>query len=416
MRVQRALVLILFLATGLAGAAPHAAVAQDVPAPGATGSAVGDAGNSMLYLPVLRTGAGDEGTPREIVTAAVSPEEQAAVEVLWTRQMMLGAESLDLLVMDEYTQTAVPQVEDVPPGPRGAVPGTLPDRQAARLAARLYAPEWARMAADDAALDAAGDAAGTRLAVPGLRGAAGEETDRYASAPPFASYYVNDSAATWKSFPWTAMGRLFFQIPGLAGTYACSGAAGSGRAVWTAGHCVYTPGRGWSYNMYFVPAYRNGNYPYGAFTVKSRTVLREWLEAGNLAYDIGMVAVNDRSGMKLSQWVGNLGFMWNHSAVQMFHAFGYPSNYSSGQYLVTCAASTYERDPLVGPDPIGVGCDMSSGASGGPWLVGYAPFKGGLTNYINGLVSYSYATKPLEVFGPYFGDGAKELYDWGKEQ
>jgi V8-like Glu-specific endopeptidase len=393
-------------------------VAQDGPAPGrgadngADDGANSDAGKSMLYLPVLRTGAESEGPEQGIVTAAVPPEEQAAVEVLWTRQMMLGAESLDLLVMDEYTQTAVPQIDDVPPGPKGAVPGALPDPQAARLAARLYAPEWARMAAEDAARDSGGAA----LAFPGMAGAAGAGTDLYASAPPFASYYVNDSAATWKSFPWTTMGRLFFQIPGLAGTYACSGAAAYGRAVWTAGHCVYTPGRGWSYNMYFVPAYRNGNYPYGAFVVQSRTVLRAWREGGNLAYDIGMLAVNDRSGMKLSQWVGSLGFMWNQSGTQLFHAFGYPSNYSSGQYLVTCAASTYERDPLLGPDPIGVGCDMSSGASGGPWLVGYAPFKGGLTNYINGLVSYSYATKPLEVFGPYFGDGAKELYDWAKEQ
>jgi hypothetical protein len=108
--------------------------------------------------------------------------------------------------------------------------------------------------------------------------------------------------------------------------------------------------------------------------------------------------------------------MWNQSATQLFHAFGYPTNYASAQYLVTCAAGTYRRDPLVGPDPIGIGCDMGSGSSGGPWMVGYAPFKGGLTNYINGVVSYNYSTRPLEIYSPYFGAEAKALYDWGRAQ
>ena len=30
--------------------------------------------------------------------------------------------------------------------------------------------------------------------------------------------------------------------------------------------------------------------------------------------------------------------------------------------------------------------------------------------------SYSYASKPLEIYGPYFGDEARLLYDWGKAQ
>jgi hypothetical protein len=168
--------------------------------------------------------------------------------------------------------------------------------------------------------------------------------------------------------------------------------------------------------MYFVPAYRNGTYPYGSFTVKSRTALSQWVNSANLAYDIGMVAVNDNDGMMLSQWVGSVGFMYNQPATQLFHAFGYAANYNNGRYLVTCAAGTYARDPLDGPDPIGIGCDMGSGSSGGPWIVAYAPFKGGSTNYINSVISYSYASKPLEIYGPYFGNEAKQLYDWGKLQ
>jgi V8-like Glu-specific endopeptidase len=393
----------LLFVVGLSGALPSAAFAQD------------DAGsNPMIYLPALRNSAAQQ-TPdgsSGLVTADVSAAEQAAAARFWTRERMLSAQSLDRLVVDGEisTDANAAQRDAARPGPKGAVAGSLPDKGALALAQSLYAEEWARMAADDAASEAA------PLALPSLAPASTDDSDAFASVPPFASYYVNDNAATWKSFPWITMGRLFFQIPGLSGTYACSGAAAYGRAVWTAGHCVYTTGRGWSYNMYFVPAYRNGAWPYGSFTVKSRTALSQWVSSANLAYDIGMVAVNDKSGLKLSQWVGSVGFMWNQSATQLFHAFGYPTNYASAQYLVTCAAGTYTRDPLVGPDPIGIGCDMGSGSSGGPWMVGYAPFKGGLTNYINGVVAYSYSTRPLEIFSPYFGAEAKALYDWGRVQ
>ena len=408
MRIHRAAVLALILIIGVAGGVLRVALAQDAPDPGAEGE------QNMLYLPVLGVYATAEQAADELVTTVVPESEQAAADTFWTREKMQAAESLDLLVVKEGEQADEGLRDRTRVGPKGSASGSLPDAETAELAQTLYPEEWLR-AANNAAPE---------LAVPDplldqvseLNAAAKDETDAYAATPPFTSYYVNDNTATWKSYPWLTIGRLFFQIPGLTGTYACTGAAAYGRAVWTAGHCVYTTGRGWSYNMWFVPAYRNGAYPYGSFTVKSRTALSGWVSAGNLAYDIGMVTVNDKDGLKLSQWVGSLGVLWNQPATQMFHAFGYPGNYSSGQYLVACAASTYDRDPLGGPDAIGIGCNMGSGASGGPWLVAYAPFKGSASNYVNGIVSYSYATKPLQVYGPYFGDEAKQLYDWAKVQ
>ena len=374
------------------------ALAQDEPSAGQ---------NHFLYLPDLRGGVQQQhDASGALVTAIVTKEEQEQTAAFWTRARMAGATLLDVLVVGDE-QVGSGQRDSARPGPKGAAPGSLPDPKALAQAQSLYAAEWARVEVDQAVLESSS---------PLMGGAEASQIDAYASLPPFTSYYVNDNASTWKSFPWITMGRLFFRIPGLTGEYACTGAVAYGRAVWTAGHCVYTTGRGWSYNMYFVPAYRNAAYPYGSFTVKSRTALNEWVTNANLAYDIGMVAVNDKSAMKLSQWVGSVGFMYNQPAMQLFHAFGYASNYSSGQYLVTCATTTYTRDPLIGPDPMGVGCDMGSGSSGGPWLVGYAPFKGGLTNYINSVVSYSYASKPLEIYGPYFGDEARLLYDWGKAQ
>ncbi len=408
MRIHRAAILALILTVGVAGGVLQAALAQDAPDPGLEGE------QNMLYLPALGVYATAEQAADTIVTTVVPEGEQEAADAFWTREKMQAAQLLDLLVLKEGEQSGEGLRDRTRVGPKGSASGSLPDAETAELAQTLYPEEWARAASDPTPELAVPDPMPDQ--VPEVNAAALEETNAYAATPPFTSYYVNDNTATWKSYPWLTIGRLFFQIPGLTGTYACTGAAAYGRAVWTAGHCVYTLGRGWSYNMWFVPAYRNGAYPYGSFTVKSRTALSGWVSAGNLAYDIGMVTVNDKDGLKLSQWVGSLGALWNQPATQMFHAFGYPGNYSSGQYLVACAASTYDRDPLAGPDAIGIGCNMGSGASGGPWLVAYAPFKGTASNYVNGIVSYSYATKPRQVYGPYFGDEAKQLYDWAKVQ
>lgn len=413
MRISRAPILALLLAflstlllaAVLAGGKPPAVFAQEGADPGA-----GDAHN-VLYLPALGVNMIPEQTDGDLVTTVVPQNEQEAAVTFWTREKMQAAQSLDLLVADDGEQAAEGWRDTMRVGPRGSAPGSLPDAAAADLAQTLYPEEWARAESDSIIVDSALESPASEVDA-----AVFDETEAYAGTPPFTSYYVNDNTATWKSYPWLTMGRLFFQIPGLSGTYACTGAVAYGRAVWTAGHCVYTIGRGWSYNMWFVPAYRNGAYPYGSFTVKSRTALSAWVSGGNLAYDIGMVTVNDKNGLKLSQWVGSLGFVWNQPATQLFHAFGYPGNYSSGQYLVACTASTYDRDPLQGPDAIGIGCNMGSGSSGGPWLVAYAPFKGSASNYVNGVISYSYVTKPLEVYGPYFGEEAKQLYDWAKVQ
>lgn len=145
----------------------------------------------------------------------------------------------------------------------------------------------------------------------------------------------------------------------------------------------------------------------------ARVVLQEWASDANPAYDIAMVAVRDRNGAPIGSWVGWLGAMWGYSATQHFHAFGYPGNFASGRYLTLCAASTARRDSKPGPDPIGIGCDMKQGSSGGPWLVRYVPYVGG--NYVNGVTSYGYDGRDV-TYSPYFGDGARELYNWGKTQ
>ena len=398
-RVVATLAMVLtFLLTGVT---PNVSVAQDDQTAGATHLFLPMTVNKSVPMQTAPTAQADGA----FVTLDVSAAEQAATEKFSDRERMMAAVPLDTVQVSageaesaqtrrrlcrqahaEWHQAACPTPRPRP-WPGNSMP---PNGHALKPIKRYRKPTWEQPVS--------------------LR------IDAFSSDPPFASYYINDSTSTWKQYPWITMGRLFFKIPGLGGTYACTASVAYGNALWTAGHCVYTQGRGWHTNFFFVPAYRNGNYPYGSFTAKSLSALAGWVYDHNLAYDIALVAVNDRSGLKVSQWVGSLGFLYNASGTQLFHAFGYPGNYSSGAYLVTCAASTFRRDTLPGPPPIGIGCNMDDGSSGGPWLVAYAPFKGGSTNYVNSVVSYRYNGEPHKLYGPYFGTEAKWLYDWGKTQ
>ena len=171
--------------------------------------------------------------------------------------------------------------------------------------------------------------------------------------------------------------------------------------------------------MIFIPAYKNYGgirEPYGRFTVTAKQTLWGWVNDANWSYDIAMVRVADKSGKKIAQYTGYLGFMYGVSSVQHFHAFGYPANILDGIFLYACAASLSSVDVMPGPDTMGMGCDMTNGSSGGPWLVKYRPYGFGAINYVNGVVSYGILGRPLEFFSPYFQTGAKNLYDWGRAQ
>lgn len=360
-----------------------------------------------IFLPALfgeGTTAVDDRDAIEV--ADVSLEEEVAAEEFWTREMLLSAEPIDLLsASEEQVLAAEEAIDQMPQGLMGSAPGGLPDNDATVVAQTLYSDEWNNLA--ETAVD--------EIVMVQDQEQEQEELFGYSSSPPFTSYYVNNYTNTWQGFPWRATGRLFFQIPGSTGTNSCTASVAYGRAVWTAGHCVFTRGRGWHTNMVFVPAYRNGYAPYGSFTVFSRNSLLGWTRDNNLAYDIGMVAVRDRSSRKVSQWVGYLGYIYNAPATQMFHSFGYPVNLgNNGRYLIACAGATYTRDSRPGPDPIGIGCDMTNGSSGGPWIIAYAPFRSGAVNYVNGVNSYGIQSRPNIMYSPYFGDGARALYDWGR--
>lgn len=338
---------------------------------------------------------------RVVVAESLPTGSAHAALAYWTADRMAQARPLDLAAMAAPPAEELRDREEPVAGSASPSYGGLPG--AASLAAELYAADWA--AAADGERNAAVESEVVETA----------GVDAWGAGPPFTSYYVNDNTNLWKAFPWRTFGRLFFNKPLTPGAFSCSGAVGVGRAVWTAGHCVYTPGEGFNKNMIFVPAYRNGAKPYGAFAVVSRATLRGWT-SGKPAFDLGMVAVADVNNLKVSDWVGNLGFRYNASATQLLHYAGYPDKIGRSQFLVACSTVTNRREPLDGPDPVGAGCDMDGGADGAPGLIAFAPNKSGAVNYVNSIFSHVAPATPNLLYGVYFDTGAKGLYDWGKGQ
>ena len=78
----------------------------------------------------------------------------------------------------------------------------------------------------------------------------------------------------------------------------------------------------------------------------------------------------------------------------------------TGETMHDCQASYAYNGAVPGIPPVAIGCDMTGGCSGGPWvwqLLG--------ENALNGNNSYRQSNRPEEINSPYFDDRAKSLWD-----
>jgi V8-like Glu-specific endopeptidase len=214
------------------------------------------------------------------------------------------------------------------------------------------------------------------------------------------------------------VGKIFFTRGGF--DYACSGASvvsSPRHVVFTAGHCLFDPEtQEWSGNVLFVPAKNGKSEPYGRFGaqrvdgIEQLWVLTGWADLGELTYDMGAFSVRrNAKGRTLQQSVGALGFAYDQPRSQHWDLFGYPAvDPFGGRRMVVCEAShavdDLSDDVGTGPDPMGVGCDMTPGSSGGPWI---KDLRRG--SFLNGVNSYLYAAEPAAMYSPYFGEAAQVL-------
>lgn len=232
-------------------------------------------------------------------------------------------------------------------------------------------------------------------------------TAGYPYPPPFNQHTV---LTPYTTYPYCTIGKLFFKQNG--GSYVASAASIGRNGIWTAGHCVHAgngQASGWSTDLVFVPAYKDGNAPFGQFKMRQLFCRANWYQHGNpggFFEDMGAAILNPLNGKMVSQAVGWLGFAWNFPRNQVWTSLGYPAAPPFNGQRMWQDTAPYANDGAVpgSPPTIGIGCSMTPGCSGGPWVIGL-----GSTNYVNGHNSYRPNNQPLEIYAPYFGDNAHSL-------
>lgn len=196
-----------------------------------------------------------------------------------------------------------------------------------------------------------------------------------------------------------SIGRLFTN----AGTCSASVVSGNNIIV-TAAHCCWDRGnRNWIGGWSFSPAYNNGNAPYGTFTWSQARVLNSWINNGDIASDVCLIALaNDSAGRGITYYTGWLGRSWNYGSVLSQHALGYPGNLGGGNTLQLCAAESFSPSASCGGNSVlNMGCSMTFGSSGGPWIRDY---RGG--NHVDSVVHGYESQTCTGTFGQTF-NGAR---------
>ena len=222
-------------------------------------------------------------------------------------------------------------------------------------------------------------------------------------------------------------GKVYFVMGSSA--YVCSGAvandARSGKSlVLTAAHCAFDEAAGsFATNWLFIPEFDSAptftcaNTKYGCWTAEALVVHRGYATAGGFntqatVHDFAFAVVGNggKSGTaQLDATVGSFGIAFSGvSTGNKLYAFGYPA---AGKYhgddLVYCAGNI-STDGLNQNLTWAMGCGMTGGSSGGPWLSGFSESTGSGT--LSSLNSYGYSGVK-NMYGPRFNANTQAVYN-----
>ena len=340
---------------------------------------------SVLLIAVVAVALGFASTPASAVKSTSPVHDDGGVITSpaslnlaatkpWTAAQMKAAKPYPMPSLDDAAAIAG-DLTAGPTGPAGFAPGAKPGQSAASAAVEA-------MEADPMT---------------------GVSPLGYSYPAPFTRFHVG-AISPYTTYPFSTVGKLFFRQYGVS--YVCSASVIANKAIVTAGHCVHVGNNlasGWSTNVVFVPAYRNGVAPYGQWAVGPLITFTDWYANGNpggFDHDWGAGAITAlRLGKTIGQTVGYLGYAYNYSVNQNWWLLGYPQAAPfNGAYMYACNTSFAYYSPFYsgGPAPMTVGCDQTGGTSGGPWIKNFGSY-----NYVNSVNSHRANNQPLSLAGPY---------------
>lgn len=168
----------------------------------------------------------------------------------------------------------------------------------------------------------------------------------------------------------------------------------------TAAHCCWNRStNAWIGGWWFSVAYHNGDWVQ-RFPWQSAIVLNSWINNGDTPSDVCLIKLGpNAAGYNVTAYAGWLGRMWDGGTILDQHALGYPNNIGGTNTLQLCTAESYSNAAAGcgGISILNMGCNMTYGASGGPWIYRY---RGG--NYVNAVTHGWQSTVCTSTFGTTF--------------
>ncbi|MDT0444970.1 trypsin-like serine peptidase [Streptomyces johnsoniae] len=221
-----------------------------------------------------------------------------------------------------------------------------------------------------------------------------EPSDLPPSPGPAGAAYSGDGAVS------TTVGRLFYVGHGGEDSSCTATVVESANrsTVVTAGHCVVThdllgENARWAEQLLFVPGFRDGEMPHGAFPAVSGVVDARWVASGEaIDYDQSFLVLGENEeGERVADAVGAVQELaFDPEVGQPVQEFGYPRATGDpaqqgrpefiGLRLAHCwgtsqALADHPEIPNTS-DTRGIPCDMGGGASGGPRFADFDPEAG----------------------------------------
>lgn len=316
-----------------------------------------------------------QGTPNSSTTTlerkSVAEKADRDASPYKTREGRLAAKPLDW--NSTIGKRTIPSETKKPPQePAAKKPGTTkggaPNPAARREAQKLYPEEWRRRPEP-----ATGER--TRL----MDQLTGGRFIRTAGSPDIFTQYQEGPPAQDVAAPQDTIGKLF-----LNGGFCSASVISGNNVIVTAAHCCYDrSSNNWIGGWVFTPGYNNGNAPFGNFDWATATVLTSWINNGDIPSDVCAIKLqNDSTGHGVSWYVGWLGRSWDWPSDQELHSAGYPANLGGGNVLEVCTAESFSPSSSCGGgNVLNMGCSMTFGSSGGPWIRHYRS-----DDWVNGVV------------------------------
>lgn len=337
-----------------------------------------------------------------MVNPAANPAGQVALAAradYWTAERFQAAMPLTLpQAQPGAVMRATPAIAAPAQRPSGRN-GRAPTAAWSATAQQLFTPA-PRTASAQAVLSAQPQASGTANAP-------------YTSTRVFPLFGGADAPfSADRAYPYRTVGVLFFAIDGLP--YRCSASVIQRRVVATAGHCVHSGVTGGYYSDWvFVPAYRDGAAPFGAWrNWQLVTVTDTWSGGGGVvpnAADYAMIVFGDQpmtSGgpaMRLGDVTGWLGYQTFSLAGNHTSKLGYPCNLDNCAKMQNVMSHSVRATE---PNNVEYGSDAEGGSSGGPWVqnfetvaVGGRSGRNAGANRVVGVTSYGYVDHSLKLQG-----------------